>query len=137
MKNRCYWGATHPSGAAWRLVADHCGFLDDVKVREQAEAQGDPAPAPSEPATSFTGFERRFKETIAEESVPEGYPFGVAYDELEKRLRKKVPAQLRKVRGKLNVPRERFHSVDPGQYKWAGLQFQGRSTAANPREHSV
>jgi hypothetical protein len=45
-------------------------------------------------------------------------------DELEKKLKKEPPAKLKKVRGKLNVPRERFHSVGQGQYKWAGLQFK-------------
>jgi hypothetical protein len=131
MKNRRYWGATRPCGAAWPVAAEQYAFLEDVKAREKAEAQGDPPPAPSEPTATFTGFERRFRETITEESVPEGYPFGVAYDELEKRLRKKVPAQLRKVRGKVNVPRERFHLDSQGRYKWAGLQFGTRSAGAD------
>jgi len=116
--------------AAWPVAAEQYAFLEDVKAREKAEGQGDPPPAPSEPATSFTGFERKFRETINEESVPEGYPFGVAYEELEKRLKKKLPAQLRKVRGKLNVPRERFHLDSQGRYKWAGLQFGPRSPSA-------
>lgn len=101
--------------------------------RQDADAQW----AAISPAADANSFAREFTQIISEESVPEGYPFGAAYDELKKRLRKKAPAQLRKVRGKLNVPRERFHLDSQGRYKWAGLQFQGRSTAANPRERGV
>jgi hypothetical protein len=57
-----------------------------------------------------------------EETVPAGFPFGTDYDQLAKSLGKAIPAQLKKVRGKLNVPRERFHLVGAGQYQWAGLQ---------------
>ena len=31
---------------------------------------------------------------------------------------------LRSIRGKLNVPRERFHLRGRSQYLWAGLQFR-------------
>lgn len=29
-----------------------------------------------------------------------------------------------RIRGKINVPRERFHSVSRGVCNWAGLQFR-------------
>jgi hypothetical protein len=67
-----------------------------------------------------SGFARKFKEVVEEETVPEGFPFGIDYD----KLKRTATAKLKKVRGKLNVPRERFHSVGNGGYKWAGLQFK-------------
>jgi hypothetical protein len=71
-----------------------------------------------------------------EETVPAGFPFGTDYDQLAKSPGKAIPAQLKKVRGKLNVPRERFHLVGAGQYQWAGLQFRGRAsgTAAGEKK---
>ena len=38
--------------------------------------------------------------------------------ELEKKM--KVPAQVKRIRGKLNVPRERFRITSEGAYLWAG-----------------
>jgi len=57
-------------------------------------------------------------------SLPAGFSFAVPYDDLERKLKKKVPAKLRSIRGKLNVPRERFHRNKDGTYSWAGLQFR-------------
>ena len=95
------------------------------KTREKAEEDGDPVPVRPKLVDRFFQLSRAsVKEVIEEETVPEGFPFGVDYGELEKKLKKETPAKLKKVRGKLNVPRERFHSVGRGQYKWAGLQFK-------------
>jgi hypothetical protein len=33
---------------------------------------------------------------------------------------KKIPAAAKKIGGKLNVPRERFHLTSDGRYLWAG-----------------
>jgi hypothetical protein len=54
-------------------------------------------------------FERLLREFVDEETVPAGIPFAKPWDELEKKLAG-LP-KTRKVRGKLNVPRERFHLV--------------------------
>ncbi|MCI0724814.1 MAG: hypothetical protein L0338_38495, partial [Acidobacteria bacterium] len=95
------------------------------KAREKAEENGEPAPSRRvEPAADRAGFERAFKRIIEDETVPAGFPFAVPYDDLEKKLKKKVPARLRSIRGKLNVPRERFHRHDDNTYSWAGLQFK-------------
>jgi hypothetical protein len=109
--------------AAWPVAAEQDAFLEYEKAREKADEDGDPAPAAPKPAADSFSFASRFKQVVEEETVPEGFPFGVDYDELEKKLKKEVPAKLKKVRGKLNVPRERFHSVGGSAYKWAGLQF--------------
>ena len=110
--------------AAWPVAAEQYAFLGYEKAREKAEADGDSAPVRPKSATDASTFARKFKEVVEEDTVPDGFPFGLDYDELEKKLKKETPAKLKKVRGKLNVPRERFHSVGRGQYKWAGLQFQ-------------
>jgi len=110
--------------AAWPVAAEQYAFLEHAKAREKAAEEGDPAPAAPKLAADSFSFARKFKQVVEEETVPEGFPFGMDYDQLEKKLKKQAPAKLKKVRGKLNVPRERFHSVGPGQYKWAGLQFK-------------
>ena len=109
--------------AAWPVAAKEYAFVDYEKAREKAEKVGDPTPIPPKAATDFTGFSRKFKQLIDNETVPADFPFGTDFSQLAKSLHKTIPAQLKKVRGKLNVPRERFHSVGSGLYKWAGLQF--------------
>jgi len=70
------------------------------------------------------GFIRLLREKVDEESVPEGIPFAKPWDELEKKFPKSDLNKARKIRGKLNVPRERFHLVSKGVYAWAGLLFR-------------
>jgi hypothetical protein len=110
--------------AAWPVAAEQYAFLENEKTREKAEKNGEPTPVPTKPPTEAAGFRREFRRIIEDETVPAGFPFAIPYEDLEKRLRKKVPAKLRSVRGKLNVPRERFHRSDDGTYSWAGLQFK-------------
>ena len=66
---------------------------------------------------SSTAFARFFRDTVNDETVPDGIPPAVPWEELEKKM--KVPKQAKNVRGKLNVPRERFRLRDDG-YIWAG-----------------
>jgi type I restriction-modification system DNA methylase subunit len=110
--------------AAWPPAAEQYAFLVNEKACEKAEANGEPTPVPIKPFTDAGGFLREFERIIEDETVPAGFQFAVSYDDLEKKLRKKVPAKLRSVRGKLNVPRERFHRHHDGTYSWAGLQFR-------------
>lgn len=110
--------------AAWPVAAEQYAFLENEKAREKAEANGEPTPVPVTPFTDAAGFRREFKQIIEGETVPAGFPFAIPYSDLEKKLRKKAPEKLKKVRGKLNVPRERFHRHDDGTYSWAGLQFR-------------
>jgi len=53
-----------------------------------------------------------------DESVPEGIPSSILWDQLEEE--RKIPASVKRIRGKLNVPRERFHLTSDGRYRWAG-----------------
>ncbi len=111
--------------AAWPVAAENYAFVEYEKAREKAEESGEPAPSPVTPSTDGAGFARAFKEIIEEETVPEGIPFAVPYDELERRRPPiKVPGKVRSIRGKLNVPRERFHRTKDGMFSWAGLQFK-------------
>lgn len=110
--------------AAWPVAAEEYARLAYEKAREKAEENGEPAPTPAPPAADFASFKQTFREIADAETVPEGFPFGTPYDDLEKKLKRPIPGKLRKVRGKLNVPRERFHLRGKSQYLWAGLQFK-------------
>lgn len=67
---------------------------------------------------SSTALARFFRDLVNDETVPEGIPPAVPWDQLEKK--RKIPAKVKSIRGKLNVPRERFHLTSDGRYRWAG-----------------
>jgi len=64
---------------------------------------------------SPTAFASYSKTLIREQTVPEGTPFAVPYDKIKPPVSKLV----QKIRGKLNVPRERFHLTADGRYRVA------------------
>ena len=64
-------------------------------------------------------FAHHFSVLIKEQSVPANIPAAVPWDEITI----KVPASAKRIRGKLNVPRERFRITDLGQYVWAGSKL--------------
>jgi hypothetical protein len=80
----------------------------DSRVRAAAEAYH------GSPLASVKRFEPILKEAVEEETVPD--------DESAFRPRH------RQLRGKLNVPRERFRSLTskPGWYVWAGKKSLNR-----------
>jgi hypothetical protein len=62
-----------------------------------------------------------FKSVVNTSAAPAWIPPAVPWKEVKKKFKdKKVPAIVRKVRSKLNVPRERFYVQEDGQYAWAG-----------------
>lgn len=63
-------------------------------------------------------FAKYFRGVIADDSVPQGIPSAVPWEELEKKMT--VPKQAVAVRGKLNAPRERPRQRKDGSYVWAG-----------------
>ena len=100
--------------AAWPVIADaitqvelHKIELGGKKPKKQPEADASPA-----------AFARYFRGTIGDETVPEGIPPAVPWEELEKKMT--VPKHAMAVRGKLNVPRERFRVRNDGTCIWAG-----------------
>jgi len=104
--------------AAWPVVADAIHqvgqFKFDASENEDKELLGlDPGYEP---------FAKFLKQTVADESVPAGIPPAIPWDDLAAK-KKWTPAQLKKaqsVRGKLNVPRERFRQTEDGSFLWAG-----------------
>jgi type I restriction-modification system DNA methylase subunit len=107
--------------AAWEVAADAIyevakykfDALDDEKKESQAKPK---------PNNSYTTFERLFRDTVLVQTVAHGIPPAKQWNELAER-KKWTPAQLKKaqaVRGKLNVPRERFQQVSATQFVWAG-----------------
>jgi len=120
---------------AWTLAAQKYAHLENEKASEKAEAEGEQAPARVRPDHSPRAFEKLFKRLVEEESVPAGFEFGTPYDELEKKLKRKLPPKLIKVRGKFNVPRERFHEIEKDVYVWAGLQFRDRPNKSARASH--
>lgn len=65
-------------------------------------------------------FGRYFASLVKGQSVPDDIPAAVPWTELEKT--RQIPAAVKRIRGKLNVPRERFRVTKSGQYIWAGLK---------------
>lgn len=99
--------------AAWPIIADALSQVEAWKL----ESKGSNPSSPPKPDASSSAFTRFFRDTVNDETVPEGIPPAVPWEELEKKM--KVPKQAKNVRGKLNVPRERFRLRD-GNYLWAG-----------------
>ncbi len=70
----------------------------------------------------YESFTKVLKETVTDEAVPDGIPPAVPWDDLTAK-KKWTATQLKKaqaVRGKLNVPRERFRQTEQGEFLWAG-----------------
>ncbi len=85
------------------------------RLESWKRAQKDKDALKSAPKNDFTAFAKYFKKLVRDQSVPEDIPWAVPWDELEKQ-KVKVPARVKRIRGKLNVPRERFRSTPKGLY---------------------
>ncbi len=109
--------------AAWPVAAEDYAKQKYDRELQNADENDEPTPAPITPAKDFVSFRSELKRILDEETVAEGIPFAVPYEELEKKLKRRIPGNVSKVRGKLNVPRERFHLRGKTQYLWAGRQF--------------
>lgn len=111
--------------AAWCVATEQYAFIEAEKAREKAEENGEPLPPLAKPATDAVAFCREFKHIIDDETLPAGLPFAIPYEDLARKMKiKKVHEKVTKIRGTLNVPRERFHRHKDGTYTWAGLQFR-------------
>ena len=106
--------------AAWPVVADAIHQIGQFKF-DASENQGKKLLALD---ASYESVAKFLKETVADESVPAGVPSAVPWDELAAKKKWK-PSELKKaqaVRGKLNVPRERFRATEDGEFVWAGTE---------------
>jgi hypothetical protein len=104
--------------AAWPVVADAIHQVGQFKF-DASENESKKLLALDAGYESFTKF---LKETVADESVPAGIPPAVSWDDLAAKKKWK-PSELKKaqaVRGKLNVPRERFRVAATSEFVWAG-----------------
>jgi len=104
--------------AAWPVVAEALHQVGQFKF-DASEKEGKELIALD---PGYEAFAKFLKETVSDESVPAGIPPAIPWDDLAAK-KKWTPAQLKKaqsVRGKLNVPRERFRQTEDGDYLWAG-----------------
>jgi hypothetical protein len=105
---RAEWWLEHEAkGGPVMLERWAAALWQDARVRAASNLTG---------LADLSGFTKGFKDLVNSASVPEGLPPAVPWEELGD----KVPARARKIRGKLNVPRERFWERGKGEYVWAG-----------------
>jgi hypothetical protein len=100
--------------AAWPVIAE---AIHQVELWKIESKDNKPSKPPMADASSVALI-KFFRDAVNEETVPDGIPAGVSWEELEKKMT--VPKQAKNVRGKLNVPRERFRQRADG-YTWAGM----------------
>ena len=108
-----WWLEHKAKGGPVDLVRWAEQLWEDERVRAAAEVQQSKALSPTE-------FARFFKSVIVESSVPDWIPPAIPWEQVEKRFKQKAPGRAKRIRGKLNVPRERFRVTDKGEYMWAG-----------------
>ena len=104
--------------AAWPVVADAIHQVGQFKF-DACENEAKKLIAFD---ASYESFAKFLKDTVMDESVPAGIPPAVPWDDLAAK-KKWTTAQFKKaaaVRGKLNVPRERFRQTEDGEFVWAG-----------------
>ena len=99
--------------AAWPVVGEAIQRLELWKL--QQKTSGKPMKLAPAIDASAAAFASHFKSLVREQTVPEGIPFAVPYDKIKPPVLKHV----QKIRGKLNVPRERFHLTADGRYRVA------------------
>lgn len=100
--------------AAWPVVAEAVHQVELWKIEHNDKKSTKP-PKLDDSSAALTRF---FKEMVNDETVPEGIPVAVPWDELAKKGIK-ISANTKSIRGKLNVPRERFTLTPTGHYRQA------------------
>ena len=98
----------------------------DERVLAAAEVVQDQPVEPGE-------FTRLVKSIVVESTVPDWIPPAMPWEQVEKKSKTKVPARAKKIRGKLNVPRERFRLTEDGEYVWAGKDVAARTSERSSR----
>lgn len=96
--------------AAWEVAAETKDRIKNWKraQKDQAPLQRDKPPSQVWPTTSNT--------SSATSPSPQNIPWAVPWEELEEQGIE-VPTRTRRIRGKYNVPRERFHTTGTGFYR--------------------
>ncbi|GEM_PF-589991 len=107
--------------AAWPVIANAIYEVEKYKF-DSLDTDKKETKRPPKIDNSYTAFERFFRDTVLDQSVAHGIPPAIPWNELAAK-KKWTAAQLKKaqaVRGKLNVPRERFQIGSAGEFFWAG-----------------
>jgi hypothetical protein len=105
--------------AAWPVIAEAVLTVERWKFQNAGNNGGKKHPKLD---ATYEAFAKFFKGTVQDECVPDGIAPAIAWDDLAAK-KKWTTSQLKKaqaVRGKLNVPRERFRQTDDGAFVWAG-----------------
>ncbi len=113
---RAAWQARQEIGAAG-VAGSGDEDVAGLEARRPVLPGVDTRPPMEEAAGKF--FTKHFRDLVNGQTVPDGIPWGVPWEELAARG-VEVPEKTKKIRGKLNVPRERFHLTADKRYHWAG-----------------
>jgi hypothetical protein len=97
--------------AAWQVAAEAEHRLEQWKAPQDDSGSRDVPHRDDSPAA----FAKFLKALVRDQSVPENIPYAQSWEEVEQTMR--VPAQVKKIRGRLNVPRERFWTDATGNYR--------------------
>ncbi|MCK4375770.1 MAG: hypothetical protein KAX19_10590 [Candidatus Brocadiae bacterium] len=137
LSEKAEWWLEHRAGGGPVLLADWTNALwDDTRVQaawqvaaeamhrlELWERSQHERPSGREPKldASQGAFAKYFKKLVRDQSVPDNIPWAVPWGEFEKKM--SVPTLAKRIRGKLNVPRERFRLTSEKTYVWAGQKI--------------
>ncbi len=132
LSEKAEWWLEHRAGGGPVLLADWTNALwDDTRVQaawqvaaeamhrlELWERSQHERPSGREPKldASQGAFAKYFKKLVRDQRVPDNIPWAVPWDKLDEQG-VRVPARVRRIRGKLNVPRERFWETSAGYYR--------------------
>jgi len=120
------WWLEHQAGGGPVALEPWAAALwADERVRAAVAVCSPPPPGEGPGVGAFI---RLFKSLVAESTVPDWIPPALPWEQVEKKNKdRKTPARARAIRGKLNVPRERFRLTQSGLgraaeglYVWAG-----------------
>lgn len=109
-----YWLENRKGGRPASLEEWTAALAADTRVKSAWEVVSEAL----ERLGRCADFARYFAALVKEQSVPEDIPWAVPWEKLPKSV--KVTANTKRIRGKLNVPRERFRTKPDGTYIWAG-----------------
>jgi hypothetical protein len=116
-----WWLEHKAKGGAVTLEQWVAPLWEDERVRAAVEVVEGKAVTPGI-------FAQLFKSIVTGFTVPDWIPPAMDWKQVEREFKTKIPARAKKVRGRLNVPRERFRLTADGVYVWAGKELGLGST---------
>lgn len=124
MLEKAEWWLEHKTRKPVTLEEWADALWQDQRIRAAVQVVA-PFSPDTPPRTRLTEdapveFVKLFKSIVIESTVPDWIPAAMEWEHVEKKFKNKVPARVKRIRGKLNVPRERFRTSEDGKYYWAG-----------------